>query len=52
MNISWDAEKYKQNFSYVHLYGNDLLELADFDRIQTAIDLGCGNGALIMCAYE
>ena len=46
MNISWNAEKYKQNFSYVHLYGNDLLELADFDRVQTAIDLGCGNGAL------
>ena len=46
MNISWNADKYTQDFSFVHKYGNDVLELVDFEKVQTAIDLGCGNGAL------
>ena len=46
MDVSWDADKYAQDFSFVHKYGNDVLELIDFDKAQTAIDLGCGNGAL------
>ena len=46
MNIEWNADKYTQDFSFVHRNGNDVLELVDFDRVRTAIDLGCGNGAL------
>ena len=46
MNISWDADKYTRDFSFVPRYGNDVLELIDFEKVQSAIDLGCGNGAL------
>ncbi len=46
MNISWNADNYTRNFSFVHEYGNSVLDLADFSVIRTAIDLGCGNGAL------
>lgn len=46
MNIKWDSEKYTSNFSFVHQYGNDVMELIDFDKAAYAIDLGCGNGAL------
>lgn len=46
MNTSWNAEKYTTDFSFVHQYGCDVLELVDFSRVQTAVDLGCGNGAL------
>lgn len=46
MNIVWDSWKYKDNFSFVPNYGNDLLALIDFDKAKTAIDLGCGNGTL------
>lgn len=46
MNIEWNADKYTNNFSFVHQYGNDVMELLDFENINTIIDLGCGNGAL------
>ena len=46
MNISWNAEKYKEDFSFVHQYGSVVLELIDTDSAKTAIDLGCGNGVL------
>lgn len=48
MNIHWEAEKYKENFSFVHHYGEDVLELLQKPKERTpfAIDLGCGNGAL------
>ncbi len=42
----WDADKYTKSFSFVHEYGNDVLGLVDFDKVRTAIDLGCGNGVL------
>jgi len=51
MNISWDAENYTENFSFVHKYGEDVLSLitpiknASEDK-PTAVDLGCGNGRL------
>ena len=46
MNITWDAEKYTKDFSFVHQYGNGVLELISTGKAKTAIDLGCGNGAL------
>lgn len=46
MNIKWDAEKYTQDFSFVHKYGNDVIGLIDMRRGASALDLGCGNGAL------
>lgn len=46
MNIDWNAEKYTNDFSFVHQYGKDVLALLDFEKIKTIIDLGCGNGAL------
>ena len=52
MNILWDADKYKQNFSFVHQYGSGVMELIDFAQAKTAIDLGCGNGALTAVLKE
>ncbi len=46
MNITWDAEKYTSDFSFVHRYGNDVTELIDAEAGSTVLDLGCGNGAL------
>ncbi len=46
MNIKWDAKKYTKDFSFVHQYGNDLIELIDKRGATTVLDLGCGNGAL------
>ncbi len=46
MNIKWDADKYTNNFSFVHKYGNDLMQMIDARENMTALDLGCGNGAL------
>ena len=46
MNITWDAEKYTSDFSFVHRYGNDVAELIDAASGSLVLDLGCGNGAL------
>ena len=46
MNIKWDASKYTSDFSFVHQYGNSVMELIDADKGSTILDLGCGNGAL------
>jgi len=46
MNIKWDADKYTKDFSFVHQYGNSVIELLDLDSTMTVLDLGCGNGAL------
>lgn len=48
MNIDWEAERYKEDFSFVHRYGEDVLNLIrkpEGKRL-LAVDLGCGNGAL------
>ena len=52
MNISWDAEKYTHDFSFVHEYGNALMDLIDFASVNSVIDLGCGNGALTAAFAE
>lgn len=46
MNQNWNAEKYTSDFSFVHNYGNDVLELIDTADVKDVLDLGCGNGAL------
>ncbi len=46
MNITWDAEKYTSDFSFVPQYGNRVAELIDAPSGSSVLDLGCGNGAL------
>lgn len=46
MNINWDGETYTSNFSFVHQYGQDVIELIEAEEGSTVLDLGCGNGAL------
>lgn len=46
MNIKWDANKYTSDFSFVHQYGNDLIEMIAAEENSTVLDLGCGNGVL------
>lgn len=48
MNISWDAKKYEEVFSFVHKYGEDVLDMITLPagRESYVVDLGCGNGAL------
>lgn len=52
MNIKWDANKYTADFSYVHQYGNSVIELIDADKGSSLLDLGCGNGALTKVLYD
>lgn len=52
MNQKWDAEKYGADFSFVHQYGNGVLDLIDADKGSTVLDLGCGNGALTKTLQE
>ena len=46
MNIFWDAEKYKKDFSFVPQYGEAVMDLLDAAPGSRVVDLGCGNGAL------
>lgn len=46
MNIQWDADKYKQDFSFVPEYGEAVMDLLTVDKGSRVVDLGCGNGAL------
>ena len=46
MNINWDAKGYKENFSFVHEYGEDVISLLKSPKGAAVLDLGCGNGAL------
>ena len=52
MNIKWDANKYSSDFSFVHQYGNSLINLIDGDNRGTVLDLGCGNGALSKVMHD
>lgn len=46
MNIKWDSGKYTSDFSFVHEYGNSVIELIEAEKGASVLDLGCGNGAL------
>ena len=46
MNITWNAADYEENFSFVHRYGESVLELVDDGDGGLAVDLGCGTGPL------
>lgn len=46
MNITWDAEKYTQDFSFVPKHGTELVGLLNKDAAHTVLDLGCGSGLL------
>lgn len=52
MNIKWDADKYTEDFSFVHQYGNSVMELIDANKGSSVLDLGCGNGALTKALQE
>lgn len=45
MNIHWDADKYTDQFSFVHQYGSALIDMVEGEKL-SVLDLGCGNGAL------
>jgi trans-aconitate methyltransferase len=42
----WNSRLYDQNFQFVADYGKSLLDLIDFEKVESAIDLGCGTGKL------
>lgn len=46
MNIQWNADKYTKDFSYVHQYGADVMDLLVLEKNMRILDLGCGNGTL------
>lgn len=46
MNITWNADGYQQNFSFVPQYGESVMELIDAPKGSFVVDLGCGNGTL------
>lgn len=46
VNIKWNAEEYTRQFSFVHQYGEGVLDLMDAPEGSFVVDLGCGNGAL------
>ncbi|MBQ9746810.1 MAG: methyltransferase domain-containing protein [Clostridia bacterium] len=46
MNIKWNAEDYKNGFSFVPQYGEDVMSLITAKEGSTVLDLGCGNGTL------
>lgn len=51
MNIRWDAEKYRDNFSFVEHYGEALLDMIEGEAL-SVLDLGCGNGNLTQKLVE
>lgn len=52
MNITWDEQHYEDNFSFVHHYGQEVLELLDAECGASVLDLGCGNGALTQALQD
>lgn len=46
MNITWDAGGYKERFSFVPRYGEDVMSLLTAAQGSRVVDLGCGNGTL------
>lgn len=52
MNITWDAEQYRQGFSFVPSYGEDVMGLLTVPQGSSVVDLGCGNGKLTSCLAD
>lgn len=52
MNMAWDAEKYTNDFAFVHHYGHSVMELIDAGKGSSVLDLGCGNGALTKALHD
>lgn len=46
MNITWNAEGYERDFSFVPAYGAAAIDLIRAGAGATCLDLGCGNGTL------
>lgn len=46
MNIEWDAQGYKRDFTFVSGFGKDATALIDAPAGASCLDLGCGNGAV------
>lgn len=46
MNITWNAQNYKDNFCFVPQYGENVMELLTVPKGSHVVDLGCGNGTL------
>ena len=46
MNIKWNAENYRDNFSFVYEYGEELTGMFTLGRGSRIADVGCGSGAL------
>ncbi len=46
MNIEWNAQNYRDSFSFVPQYGEDVMSLLTVPLGSYVIDLGCGNGTL------
>ena len=52
MNIKWNADNYKNSFSFVPSYGEDLINLLTVKENSFVVDLGCGNGTLTKKLYD
>lgn len=37
MNVKWNADNYTSDFSFVHKYGNSVIELIDADEGSTVL---------------
>lgn len=46
MNIDWNANDYKKDFSFVPAYGEAVMDLLTVQPGSRVVDLGCGNGTL------
>ena len=51
-NINWNAANYKNNFSFVPVYGEAVLDLLTKPKGSYIVDLGCGNGTLTKKLFE
>ncbi|MGN1318855.1 MAG: class I SAM-dependent methyltransferase [Lachnospirales bacterium] len=52
MNIDWNSKDYKEQFSFVPEYGEDVISLITKEKGCSVIDLGCGNGTLTKKLYD
>lgn len=52
MNIKWDSNNYKEQFSFVPQYGEAVIDLITKEKGCLIVDLGCGNGTLTRKLYD